>query len=122
MALCLVVEDMPVTRKIYERMLTKLGFDVVQAPDCATALAICAETMPDVALVDWNLPDRDGIHFVAELRKLEGGDRPKVLMATVENSIKHIQRAIEAGADEYVMKAFTQEILADKLRIVGAIG
>jgi len=121
MPICLVVEDMPVTRMIYAKMLGNLGFDVAMAEDVATGLARCGETMPDVALVDWNLPDGDGLHFIRELRRLPGGDRPKVVMCSIENSMEHITKAIGAGADEYIMKAFSIDILTEKLRLVGLI-
>ena len=121
MALCLVIEDMPVTRKIYERMLGNLGFEVALAADVAAGLAICVEMMPDVVLVDWNLPDRDGIDFISELRQLPRGDQPKILMCSIENSIDHIRKAIGAGADEYIMKSFSIDILTEKLRLVGAL-
>jgi len=116
---CLVVEDMAATRLIYRRMLDRLGLQAVEAEDALLALELCREAMPDLVLADWNLPKMDGLAFVVALRQLPGGDKPKVLMCTIENSMEHIERALAAGIDEYVMKAFTIDILRDKLRQVG---
>jgi two-component system chemotaxis response regulator CheY len=75
--------------------------------------------MPDVVLLDWNMPVMTGIEFLALLRKYPGGDAPKVVFCTTENDVAHIREAIAAGADEYVMKPFDHETLQIKLQLVG---
>ena len=75
--------------------------------------------MPDVVLLDWNMPVMSGMEFLKPLRQPGHGDQPKVVFCTTENDIAHIRAAIAAGADEYVMKPFDRETLHSKLQIVG---
>ena len=77
--------------------------------------------MPDVILLDWNMPVMDGIDFLRELRNLPGGDIPKVIFCTTENDIESIQKAIDAGANEYIMKPFDSEIIQAKFAQVGLL-
>ena len=77
--------------------------------------------MPDAILLDWNMPVMDGITFLAALRAIEGGLHPKVVFCTTENEIAQITRALHAGADEYIMKPFDQQIIASKLEEVGLL-
>jgi two-component system, chemotaxis family, chemotaxis protein CheY len=120
MANCLVVDDSKVIRKVARHILETLEFAVEEAEDGREALARCTESMPDVVLLDWNMPVMSGMEFLRALRAAPGGDKPKVVFCTTENDIAHIRAAIEAGADEYVMKPFDRETLHSKLQIVGA--
>jgi len=81
----------------------------------------CKAGMPDGILLDWNMPVMSGIEFLQELRKLPGGDGPVVVFCTTENDIEHIQAAIEAGANEYIMKPFDSEIIQAKFAQVGLL-
>jgi two-component system chemotaxis response regulator CheY len=123
MVQALVVDDSPVIRKIARQMLERLRFDVSEADDGTTAASACASNMPDVILLDWNMPIMSGIDFLAELRKMPNGNKPKVVFCTTENGIASIQRAMNAGADEYIMKPFDEFIVREKLEQIGfAIG
>jgi two-component system chemotaxis response regulator CheY len=115
----LVVDDSAVIRKVARRILETLDFSVRDAEDGQKALALCAEEMPAVVLLDWNMPNMDGYDVLRHLRQLPGGDRPKVLFCTTENDIGAIARALRAGADEYIMKPFDREIMMAKLDQVG---
>jgi two-component system, chemotaxis family, chemotaxis protein CheY len=117
---CLVVDDSKVIRKVARHILEGLDFTVDEAEDGRQALAACEARMPDVVLLDWNMPVMGGMEFLQALRLTEGGDAPKVVFCTTENDLAHIRAAIEAGADEYVMKPFDRETLQSKLQIVGA--
>jgi two-component system chemotaxis response regulator CheY len=77
--------------------------------------------MPEAILLDWNMPVMDGYHFLCHLRRMPGGDEPKVVFCTTENGIDHITRAIDGGANEYIMKPFDKEIVAAKFQEVGLI-
>ena len=77
------------------------------------------QSMPDVAIVDWNMPVMSGIEFVRELRKVPNGTAPKVVMCTTENDYEKIVEALSAGADEYIMKPFDKDIMTAKLQEVG---
>ncbi len=120
MKTCLVVDDSKVIRKVARHILETLDFSVDEAEDGRVALDQCESAMPDVILLDWNMPVMSGMEFLRALRRQDGGDVPKVVFCTTENDIAHIRAAIEAGADEYVMKPFDRETLHSKLQIVGA--
>ncbi|GLH81592.1 response regulator [Bradyrhizobium sp. SSBR45G] len=118
---CLVVDDSSVVRKIARRILEELGFSVVEAEDGERALELCTKSLPDAILLDWNMPVMDGYDFLGRLRRLPGGEGPKVVFCTTENDIDHISRALNAGANEYIMKPFDKEIVAAKFQEVGLI-
>jgi two-component system chemotaxis response regulator CheY len=118
---CLVVDDSAVIRKVARRILEELEFETSEAENGREALDRCRETMPDVVLLDWNMPVMDGIAFLVALRKEQGGTSPKVIFCTTENDIEHITRAISAGANEYIMKPFDRDIVEAKFREVGLL-
>lgn len=119
MKTCLIVDDSRVIRKVSRHILESLNFTVDEAEDGQAGLECCAENMPDLILLDWNMPVMTGIEFITRLRAREGGDHPKVVFCTTENDIAHIRQAISAGADEYIMKPFDHETLQLKLQFVG---
>ncbi len=116
---CLVVDDSRVVRKVTQRIVKDIGFECVEAEDGQKAYEYCKKNMPDVVLLDWNMPVMSGVEFLEKLREAKGGDKPKVVFCTTENDVKHIQRAVDAGADEYIMKPFDNEILESKFMIMG---
>lgn len=118
---CLIVDDSRIIRKVARRIVEGLGFEVDEAADGAEAMAYCQSLLPDVVLLDWNMPVMDGLTFIRRLRELPGGRSPKVLFCTIETQPERIAEALAAGADEYVMKPFDGEILQAKLTEVGAI-
>jgi len=118
---CLIVDDSRIIRKVARRIVEALGFEVDEAADGADALAFCAATMPEVVLLDWNMPVMDGLTFLRRLRALPGGAAPKVLFCTIETRAERIAEALSAGADDYVMKPFDGEILQSKFAEVGAV-
>lgn len=119
MKTCLVVDDSKVIRKVARHILEALGFQVNEAADGAEALDACRAATPDVVLLDWNMPVMNGIDFLRALGTAGLARRPKVVFCTTENGMAYIRTAIEAGADEYVMKPFDRETLESKLQIVG---
>ncbi|MEP6785610.1 MAG: response regulator [Sphingomonadales bacterium] len=116
---CLVVDDSKVIRKVARHILETLDFEVDEAGDGREALDRCAKALPDVVLLDWNMPVMSGIEFLRELRSSDVTPRPKVVFCTTENGTAHIKAALDAGADEYVMKPFDRDTLASKLQFVG---
>ncbi|MBW8813462.1 MAG: response regulator [Caulobacterales bacterium] len=121
MLTCLVVDDSRVIRKVSRRILEDLGFEVAEASDGVEALAWCNAMMPDAILLDWRMPGMDGLEFLRRLRAAPGGDRPKVIFCSVENEIERIREALDAGADEYIMKPFDGGIVAGKLSYLGMV-
>ena len=116
---CLVVDDSKVIRKVARHILETLEFTVDEAEDGREALSRCEQHMPDVVLLDWNMPVMSGMEFLRALRQADVANQPKVVFCTTENDLAHIRAAIDAGADEYVMKPFDRETLQSKLQIVG---
>jgi two-component system chemotaxis response regulator CheY len=119
MKTCLVVDDSKVIRKVARHILETLDFSVTEACDGREALEACLASAPDVILLDWNMPVMSGMDFLRALRESAIPSRPKVVFCTTENGMAYIRAAIEAGADEYVMKPFDRETLESKLQIVG---
>lgn len=118
---CLIVDDSKVVRKVASRIIHDLGFECTEAENGQEALDMCNSSVPDAVMLDWNLPVMSGIDFLEKLRQMDDGDHPKVVFCTTENDIEHIQRAMEAGANEYIMKPFDSEIIATKFLQVGLI-
>jgi len=116
---CLVVDDSKVIRKVARHILETLDFSVDEAEDGRQALDRCEASLPDVILLDWNMPVMSGMEFLRALRQSSVTTQPKVVFCTTENDIAHIRAAIDAGADEYVMKPFDRDTLRSKLQIVG---
>ena len=121
MKTCLIVDDSSVIRKVARRILEGLDFQIVEAEDGEKAMEVCKRGMPDAILLDWNMPVMDGYHFLSHLRRMPGGDTPRVVFCTTENGIEHIERALEGGANEYIMKPFDKEIVTAKFHEVGLI-
>ncbi len=117
----LVVDDSAVIRKVARRIFEGLHFRTTEAGDGKTALAECQKEMPDAILLDWNMPEMDGFEFLSALRKMPGGAAPKVVFCTTENEVGHIARAMHAGADEYIMKPFDQNIVRSKFEEIGLV-
>jgi two-component system chemotaxis response regulator CheY len=118
---CLVVDDSRVIRKVARRILEDLGFETAEAADGVEAMAWCRTAMPEAILLDWNMPAMDGLEFLKQLRKEPDGHQPVVVFCTVENDLEHITQALEAGADEYIMKPFDGDIIAAKLELAGLL-
>jgi two-component system, chemotaxis family, chemotaxis protein CheY len=115
MRTCLVVDDSRVIRKVARRILEDIGYEIAEAADGMEAMAWCRAAMPDAILLDWNMPVMNGIEFLRKLRAEPGGEAPVVVFCTVENDLAHIREALDAGANEYIMKPFDGDIIADKL-------
>jgi two-component system, chemotaxis family, chemotaxis protein CheY len=117
----LVVDDSKVMRRIVAKIVTQLGFDVLEAGNGLEAL----EHVKDhgdtiwVALVDWTMPEMDGLEFVKAVRSLPGNDELLVMMVTAQTAAEDMQAALDAGADEYLMKPFNEESLRAKLALLG---
>lgn len=118
---CLVTDDSATVRRVARKLLTGLGFEVDEAEDGQIALEKCRKRMPDVVLLDWNMPVMDGLEFLKALRHTEGGRAPAVIFCTTETDVEHIQKAMVCGANEYLMKPFDRESLILKLEMVACL-
>ena len=103
------------------RIAEELGFTCDEAEDGQQACDYCAKQMPEAILLDWNMPVMSGIEFLERLRQMPGGDAPKVVLCTTENDLAHIQRAMMAGANEYIMKPFDKDMIQGKFVQIGLL-
>lgn len=120
----LVVDDSKVIRSVARRILEDLAFQVLEAENGQVALDMCKKALPDAILLDWNMPVMDGIDFLEKLKaecfaNISDAERPKIIFCTTENDLAHINQAIAAGADEYIMKPFDSGIIESKLLQTG---
>ena len=117
----LVVDDSRVIRRVAVDIMAGLGLRTAEAGHGLAAVEFCRETVPDFVLLDWNMPEMDGITCLRALRAMDLKPRPIVVMCTTENGLAKIREALEAGADEYIMKPYDRDVLLDKLAQVGLL-
>jgi two-component system, chemotaxis family, chemotaxis protein CheY len=116
----LVVDDSRFIRNYLHSIFAECGIESVEAPDGEQGLACLRRDGPfTVALVDWNMPVKSGFDLLREARGDPAFDAMKIVMVTTEAENDHIEAALEAGADEYLVKPFDKEGLFDKLRMAG---
>lgn len=121
MKTCLVVDDSKMIRRVAGRILKDLSFETEEAANGQEALDACRANMPDAILLDWNMPVMDGMNFLKTLRNEPKGETPVVVFCTAERDVDKIAQALEAGADEYVMKPFDSDIIESKFFMAGLI-
>ena len=121
MKTCLIVDDSGVIRKASRRMLEELEFKCSEAENGQVAVDSCARAMPNVILLDWNMPVMDGLDCLKAIRHMPGGDAPRIVLCTTVSEIKNILEALEEGADEYIMKPFDKTIVETKFHQIGVI-
>ncbi len=113
----LVVDDSRATRAFMRRMLEAEGWKVAEAADGQLALAhVLFGEAVHVALVDWNMPVMNGLEFIQAVRARAELGRIKLIMMTSETETNQMSRALEAGADDYMMKPFVREALVERIR------
>lgn len=118
----LVVDDLPDVRKTLSKILLHLGIDADTAEDGLSAVSrLRSSICPDFVFVDWNMPEMDGLQFVKHVRSKPEYAGMRLIMVTGENELDQVVVALDAGADEYVMKPFSVEIIADKLALLGLL-
>lgn len=118
---CLIVDDSKVVRSVAKKIIQDLGFNTSEAENGTQAYSTCLENMPDVILLDWNMPEQSGLDFLKDLRAAPNGQKPVVIFCTTENEVNFIVSALENGANEYIMKPFDLEIVKTKFKQVGLI-
>ncbi len=119
----LVVDDSRTIRHVIGGILEELGFEVREARDGVEALEVIrSEPQFDIALVDWEMPEMDGMELLRALRGERAFDQLRLLIVTTKSEMGNVVEALEAGADEYLMKPFTKEMLVEKLGWLGISG
>jgi two-component system chemotaxis response regulator CheY len=116
----LVIDDSRAIRLILGKMLRGLGMEVADAENGRAALDLIDQGLdPTLVLVDWNMPEMTGIEFLATVREPPYLSTARILMITTETDLPQVMQALESGADEYLMKPFTEEAVLAKLALLG---
>lgn len=118
----LIIDDSRAMRSILRRTLTELGFTTAEAEHGQAALDVMnGGFLPDICLVDWNMPVMDGYTFVVNVRQNPDWRNVTLMMVTTESEHGRIVKALAAGAHEYVIKPFTTDAIVEKLHLLGLI-
>ncbi len=117
----LVVDDSSTMRKVLKSILVGAGFEVVEAKSGSDALECLKQSCADVALFDWNMPEMNGIELLGKVRSDHRYDNLKIMMVTTESEQSEVERALQEGANEYIMKPFTKDSFLNKLQIIGLV-
>lgn len=119
MKIFLIVDDSPVIRKVANRILSDMGFVIVEAADGFEALEKCRYNMPDAILIDWDTPGMSGIEFLEQFTMIDGSKDTRVIYCTSEIMVSDMTKAKRAGANAFMMKPFNRKILSTKLDEAG---
>ncbi len=119
----MIVDDSRAMRSILRKMLSELGCDTCEAGNGQEALALLEKEGASLSfmLVDWNMPVMCGIDLVKAMRSDQRYSSITLIMVTTETEIERISQALEAGANEYVMKPFTKEMIGEKLQLLNLV-
>jgi len=119
----LIIDDSRAMRAIVGKVVKELGFEVLEASDGRQALAQLERAgLVELALVDWHMPDMNGLEFVQAVRAQHTYDGMKMMMITSQTEVEPMAMALKAGANEYLMKPFTKDAMQVKLQILGIAG
>ena len=121
MSSCLIADDSKVIRLLLSKIISNLGFSVIEAEDGEEVVELTQIKEPDLVIMDWNLPVLDGIDALYKIRELRLSKRPRVIFCASGSDMGRISQAIEGGADDYIMKPFDEDIVATKLTILGLL-
>lgn len=118
----IVIDDSRAVRAILSGMLREMGFETSEATNGKDAMMqLKASQPPALALLDWNMPEMNGFELLQRVRANRAFDSMRIVMVTTETEMSQMLRALEAGANEYVMKPFTREVIREKLQLLGML-
>ncbi len=118
---CLVVDDSKIVRIMARKIIEEIGLEVREAENGQEAFDACSDLMPDVILLDWNMPVMSGIDFLKKLRAEGNSQNTKVIFCTTESDADHVKEGMDAGANEYIMKPFDEAIIKSKFSEIGVL-
>jgi two-component system chemotaxis response regulator CheY len=119
----LVIDDSQTIRMIIGHILQELGIEVIEAGNGLEALEqLQKHESIELLLVDWNMPEMDGLELVRRIRSQRAYDAARIMMVTTETQSEQVTRALDAGANEYLMKPFTKDVLVAKLNLMDVLG
>jgi len=118
----LVVDDSSTMRKFLKKILVGVGAEVLEAKHGLEALEVLRQNA-DIGLtsIDWNMPEMDGMELLTRIRADHSFDSMQIVMVTTEMEMSGVAHALEVGANEYVMKPFTKDVIVEKLRLMGLL-
>ncbi len=118
----LIIDDSRAVRTILKRILTGVGFRTSEATNGLEGLEVLSQHDDiSIALVDWNMPQMNGHEFVKAVRANPANDELWLMMVTTETEMSRVVKAMAAGANEYVMKPFTEDVIVEKLKLLGLL-
>ena len=118
---CLIVDDSKIVRKVCRSIIEPMGYGIFEAEDGKQALDVALKEQITVVMLDWNMPVMNGMEFLIALRAAPDITQPQVIFCTTENEMTKIIEAMTAGANEYVMKPFDEEIIKGKFEQLGLL-
>ncbi len=118
---CLIVDDSKIVRKVSRKIIEPMGYEIFEAEDGQQALYISKREPISVVMLDWNMPVMNGLEYLKALRALPDIEQPMVVFCTTENDMAKIIEAMTAGANEYVMKPFDDDIIRSKFEQLGLL-
>lgn len=119
MKIVMIADDSPVIRKVGRRLLEELGFVVVEAHDGFDAMEMCRNNMPDAVIVDRDMPGPNALEVVREIRRMPDAEDVKILYCLSEILVSEMAKAKRAGANSFLLKPFTRDVLGGKLAEAG---
>ncbi len=121
MKIVMIADDSPVIRKVARRLLEDMELVVVEAGDGAQAISMCRDNMPDILIIDWDMPGRSGVDVVSEISRMPAAENSVIFYCTSELNISEMTKAKRAGAKGFLMKPFNRKILLKKFMETGIL-
>lgn len=121
MSSCLIADDSRVIRLLLSKIMSNLGFSVLEAEDGEDVIELAQTRELDLIIMDWNLPVLEGIDVLYKIRSLRLMKSPKIVFCSSASDLDKISQAIQGGADDYIIKPFDEDIVASKLTILGLL-
>ena len=118
MACCIIADDSKIMRMLLSKIMENFGYNVLEAEDGENLVALCAKNAPDLIICDWQLPLIDGIDVLLKIRSDKKIKQPVFIFCSYIKDVDIISQALKAGADDFIMRPFDEDIIASKLRIV----
>ena len=121
MSSCLIADDSKVIRLLLSKIMSNLGFSIIEAEDGEDVVELTQIKEPDLIIMDWNLPLLEGIDALYKIRAMKLNKAPKIIFCSSISDIDRLQTAIDGGADDYIIKPFDEDIVSTKLTILGLL-
>ena len=115
---CIVADDSKIMRMLISKIMENFGYSVDEAENGEDVLEQCAKNMPDLVICDWELPLIDGIDVLLKIRTDKKVKQPVFIFCSYKKDTQIIEQAHNAGADDFIMRPFDDDIIASKLRII----